>query len=199
MNAIDTNETLKSIEAIALKNGLEQDDNPETGDGFVQVPIAKQGREEEQPKSLNNRSDGPLREDAYSSKQRYRELFDDSPVAIWVDDWSSAKQMPDAIGEVDDWRTYFQQHPGRLKKAYAAVQIVEVSRATIVLFNEDSLESLLQHNDVTEVIDEELESFLDTLIDFWSHTYSSVAETIAIDGDRNEIIIRRQTVMPPAH
>ena len=82
MNAIDTNETLKSIEAIALKNGLEQDDNPETGDGFVQVPIAKQGREEEQPKSLNNRSDGPLREDAYSSKQRYRELFDDSPVAI---------------------------------------------------------------------------------------------------------------------
>lgn len=104
--------------------------------------------------------------------------------------------MLDAIGEVDDWRTYFPQHPGRLKKAYAAVQIVEVSRAAIVLFNEDSLESLLQHSDVTKVIDEEQESFLDTLIDFWSHTYSSVAETIDIDGDRNEIIIRRQTVIP---
>ena len=99
MNAIDTNETLKSIEtparevdddntpissqrhriiseAITLINGLEQGDNPETGDGFVQVPIAKQGREEEQLKSLNNRSDSPLWEDAYSSQQRYRELRD---------------------------------------------------------------------------------------------------------------------------
>jgi signal transduction histidine kinase/CheY-like chemotaxis protein len=147
-------------------------------------------------------SDNQLRApvtDPESGEKRYRELFDDSPVAIWVDDWSSVKQMLDTIKGVDNWRYYFDENPDELRKAYKATKVLEVSRAAVKLFNEESIETLLQHSTVEEVIEEELESFLDTLIDFCNHKFSSVIETVDIDGERKEIIIRRHTVVPPAH
>ena len=148
--------------------------------------------------SSDNRLDGAMG-DPEPSENHYRELFDESPVAIWVDDWSLAKQMLDSIEGVDDWRHYFDENPGLLRKAYKATKVLEVSSAAVKLFNEESVETLLQHSTAEEVIEEELESFLDTLIDFWNHKFSSVIETIDIDGNRKEIIIRRQTVVPPAH
>lgn len=107
--------------------------------------------------------------------------------------------MLDAIQAVDDWRIYFNQNPDELRKAYKLAKVLEASSAAITLFNEESIETLLLHSDVEEIIDEELESFLNTLIDFQTHMFRSVIETIDIDGDRKEIIIHRHTVMPPAH
>ena len=66
-----------------------------------------------------------------SSEQRYQELFEDSPVAIWVDDWSLVKQMLDAMEGIDDWRSYFSQNPDKLRKAYDATKIVQVSNAAV--------------------------------------------------------------------
>lgn len=164
----------------------------------MNVTDSKQDQEKGLATSDNNLN-GPLDNQSESSEQRYRELFDDSPVAIWVDDWSSVKQMLDAIKGVDDWRSYFAGNPGELRKSYKATKILEVSGAAVRLFNEESIETLLLHSKAEEVIDEELESFLGTLIDFWNHKFISVIETKDIDGDRKEIIIRRHTVMPPAH
>ncbi len=134
-----------------------------------------------------------------SSEQRYQELFEDSPVAIWVDDWSLVKQMLDAMEGIDDWRSYFSQNPDKLRKAYDATKIVQVSNAAVKLFNEESIDTLLQHSLAEEVIDEELESFLVLLIDFWNHKFNRTIETKDVDGERNEIIIRQQSIIPPAH
>ena len=43
------------------------------------------------------------------SEARYREIFDDAPGALWVDDWSLVKQMIDRLSAegVGDWRAYF--------------------------------------------------------------------------------------------
>ncbi len=41
-----------------------------------------------------------------TSEQRYRELFDESPAAIWTEDWSAIKQMLDDLSRSggEDWR-----------------------------------------------------------------------------------------------
>ena len=36
------------------------------------------------------------------SEERYRELFDESPVAIWEEDWSTVKVMVDEVLDVID-------------------------------------------------------------------------------------------------
>jgi hypothetical protein len=45
----------------------------------------RQGQEKKSATS-DNILDGPSGNNSETSEQRYRELFDDSPVAIWVDD-----------------------------------------------------------------------------------------------------------------
>ena len=51
------------------------------------------------------------------SEERYRELFDESPVAIWVEDWSQIKQTLHDLtrGRVKDWRDYCNSHRDQLK------------------------------------------------------------------------------------
>ena len=76
------------------------------------------------------------------SEQRYRELFDESPVAILTEDWSAIKQMLDdlARGGVKDWRDYFNDHRDQLKTAYDLAEITQISLATIDLYRKESRE-----------------------------------------------------------
>jgi len=132
-------------------------------------------------------------------EQRYRELFEDAPVAIWVDDWNPVKQMLDAIENVDDWAEYFHQHPVELESAYRSVKTLEISNAAVTLFKEESLESLIQNTATEEIYAEELKFFLDHIVLFWNHEFSSIIEAKDLNGEYEEIMVRRRTVMPTAH
>tara|TARA_B100001123_G_scaffold22626_1_gene24654 strand:+ start:171 stop:872 length:702 start_codon:yes stop_codon:yes gene_type:complete len=136
-----------------------------------------------------------------SSEQRYRELFDDSPVAIWVEDWSAIKRLLEKLASdgIENFRSYFGNNRDALMQAYGTADIVEISQAAITLFNEDSVDDLLAHTEPTEVVDEELDSFLDIVISFWDDQFSLDIESKDIDGNREEIIIRRRVSIPPAH
>ena len=136
-----------------------------------------------------------------TSEQRYRELFDDSPVAIWVEDWTQIKRMLDEIScdGVEDWNTYFHRNQDQLRQVYGLAKIVEISQAAVVLFNEDSVETLLQHTEPSEIIQEELDSFLKFIVSFWSGSFSLDVKSRDIDGAREKIMIRRRVVIPPAH
>ncbi|MBT6243857.1 MAG: response regulator [Gammaproteobacteria bacterium] len=138
----------------------------------------------------------------YQSKdneQRYRELFEDAPIAIWVDDWTPIKQMLDAIENVDDWADYFNQRPALLEYAYRSVKTIDISNAAASLYKEESTESLLQHTATLEIYAEELQFFLDQIVLFWNNDFSSIIEARDMNGEDEEIMIRRRTVMPPAH
>lgn len=136
-----------------------------------------------------------------SDERRYQELFDDSPVAIWVEDWSAIKKVVDPISKYgeDGIRTHFKTHRDQLKQVYGMASSKEISQAAIRLYNEDSLETLLEHTEPEEVVEEELEAFLDIIVSFCKGSFSLDMESRDIDGDRKEIVIRRQVVIPPAH
>lgn len=208
MKLLDINETLKGIEALAKIAG---DDNTPTG--------AQQQRMISQATALIKAigDAAPLHADEqvtseslqdnqtysdYQSRgngQHYRELFEDAPVAIWVDDWSPVKQMLDGIENVDDWADYFSQRRDQLEQAYRSVKTLEVSNAAVSLFKEESVESLVKNTGALEIYTEELGFFLDQIVLFSNHQFSSIIEAKDINGEYEEIMVRRRTVMPTAY
>ncbi|MBT5434942.1 MAG: PAS domain-containing sensor histidine kinase [Rhodospirillaceae bacterium] len=61
-----------------------------------------------------------------SSERRYRELFEQSPVAIWVEDWSAVKAMVEAMDVAgSDASDYIEAHPQFVDDAYLAMKLVD--------------------------------------------------------------------------
>lgn len=84
------------------------------------------------------------------SETRYRTLFEESPIALWEEDFSGAKQRIDQLKMegVTNFRAHFQAHPEDLEACAANVAILNVNRAALNMLgygNEDlSLTSLSQ-------------------------------------------------------
>ena len=79
------------------------------------------------------------------SEQRYRMLFENSPVALWEMDYSQVKKLLDELraSGVKDLRAYFDDHPELLAICAMAANIVAANSATIKLYEAKNLEHLL--------------------------------------------------------
>jgi signal transduction histidine kinase len=90
------------------------------------------------------RNEQALRE----SEQRYRALFEESPISIWEEDFSLVKQRVDTLREqgVKDFQGYFDAHPDEIAKCAALVRVVDVNKAALKIYHaakkEDMLKSL---------------------------------------------------------
>lgn len=64
-----------------------------------------------------------------ASERRYQEMFNQSPVAIWVEDWSGVKTMLEALGLPDgDARVdYIEHHPEFVNEAYMAMSLLDIN------------------------------------------------------------------------
>jgi two-component system, sensor histidine kinase and response regulator len=83
------------------------------------------------------------------SEQRYRSLFEDSPVAMWEDDHSAIKRRLEELtaGGVTDVALYLEEHPEEHRRCLALVRTVDVNRAAVALFGASSREELLARQD----------------------------------------------------
>ncbi|HUS55123.1 MAG TPA: hypothetical protein VMY41_14120 [Thermohalobaculum sp.] len=133
------------------------------------------------------------------SEARYRELFDQLPVAIWTEDWSSMKHMFDGLarGGVKDWRDYFNNHRDQLRAAYDLVDNVEISSAAIDLYRYPNVEKLLEATSGAVVTEEELDTFRETFLSFMAGLMTFEFEAKETSGDGSEIIVRCRVVIPP--
>ncbi|MFP6689407.1 MAG: PAS domain S-box protein [Alphaproteobacteria bacterium] len=140
-------------------------------------------------------AEGALR----ASEERYRELFDESPVPIWDEDWTQIKQMFDDLAEsgVTDWRGYFKDHRDQLKAAYDLAEVNEISLAACTLYRASSKEELEQTTTAALAIDEELNAFCEIALAFLAGemTVEVEAKDRAVDG--SYIFVRRRVVIPP--
>jgi PAS domain S-box-containing protein len=79
------------------------------------------------------------------SEERYRTLFDESPISLWEEDFSGIRRHLDrlrALG-VTDFEEHFAAHPEELADCIGAVKVVDVNRATLALYGADSRSQLL--------------------------------------------------------
>jgi PAS domain S-box-containing protein len=78
------------------------------------------------------------------SEQRYRALFEHSPVPTWVEDFSAVKHRVDALrkAKVRDFEAFFRDHPDEVRHCAEAVKVVDVNERVMAFFGCDRKEEV---------------------------------------------------------
>jgi PAS domain-containing protein len=112
-----------------------------------------------------HRSNQALRE----SEERYRLVFESSPVSIWEEDFSAVKSLLDDLRRqgVADLEAYLVQHPEILRECADLVKITDVNRAVLALHGAASREKLLAGL-VNTFTPESYDTFRQQLVFLWN-------------------------------
>jgi PAS domain S-box-containing protein/putative nucleotidyltransferase with HDIG domain len=80
------------------------------------------------------------------SRQRYRRLFEDTPVAIWEQDFSELKKHLESLKREGhtDLRNYFETAPQAVSECAALIRYLDVNKAALKLYRADSKEDLFK-------------------------------------------------------
>ena len=81
-----------------------------------------------------------------ASEERYRSLFEESPISLWEEDFSTIKQFIDNLqGKgIKDFRTYFEKHPEAVAQCAALAKVVDVNKMTLEMYEARNKEELLK-------------------------------------------------------
>ena len=102
------------------------------------------------------------------SEQYSRDLFEYSPVSLWVEDFSVVKRLMDDVRArgITDFRTFLKVHPEFVTRCLQEIQVLDVNRQTLQMFGAQSKQQLLQN--LSKVFRGEMyDSFAEQLIDLW--------------------------------
>jgi signal transduction histidine kinase/CheY-like chemotaxis protein len=132
---------------------------------------------------------------------RYREILEDSPVAIWEEDWSATKRLIDDLAAqgVVDWHDYFDRHPDQLAKAYDLPTTVDISREILDIYGAPNKEALSESSKAALVAPEQLACFVDMLAAFAAGETRYDVEARDTRWDNTEMITRQGVTIPPNH
>jgi len=82
--------------------------------------------------------------DLRESEERYRELFEASPVSLWEEDFSSVKgYLNELRGRgISDFREHFINHPEDVTKCASLVRVLSVNEATLKMYGAKNAEEI---------------------------------------------------------
>ncbi|MFO7803073.1 MAG: PAS domain S-box protein, partial [Desulfovermiculus sp.] len=120
-------------------------------------------------------------------KNRYRVLFEQSPISLWEEDFSGVKQRIQELEAqgVKDLQAYLQANPEEADYLVRQVKIIDVNQATLDLYQAKSKKSFFQG--LSEIFEQEsLEHFVNSLQHVFSERSSFSDEKIhrTFDGER---------------
>jgi len=127
------------------------------------------------------------------SEERYRNLFENSPISIWQADLSGFKARVDALRQqgVDDFRTYFDRHPEEVTRCAASAKVVDVNQSTLRLYKAESKKEL-KRNLRRIFAEESYESFREGLIALAEGRTRFGCEGMnrTLDGELRDVILQ---------
>ncbi len=79
------------------------------------------------------------------SESRYRNLFDNSPISLWQEDYSETKAYLQEIASrgIDDLESHLHEHPKDVEACIRRIRVVDINQATLALHGATSKEQLL--------------------------------------------------------
>lgn len=134
------------------------------------------------------------------SEQHARNLFECSPVSLWVDDFSGVKRLFDDLRArgVSDLAAHIAEFPEFISECYAQTRILDVNRQTLNLFGVQSKDHLVSALSV--VFREELRSvYVDMLRELWAGAGVSPREVIVYHLNGEEINVHMEFAFLPGH
>jgi PAS domain S-box-containing protein len=130
---------------------------------------------------------------------RYRAIFELAPVSFWVEDFTEAMAMLEAMkaAGVRDFRAHFTAHPEILAELSRKIQVLEVNAFSLAMFHARTKEELLGSLDRV-FVPESYSTFLDEMVVLAGGERSFVAEGVAgtLDGRRIDTLVQI-VVLPP--
>ena len=120
------------------------------------------------------------------SEQYARDLFEHSPVSLWVEDFSTVKSLLDSVRAqgIEDFKTFITVHPEFVTRCMQEIRIIDVNQQTLRMFGASSKEVLL--NNIGRVFRDEMQdSFAEQLLDLWDGKTFQQREVVnyALSGD----------------
>ncbi|MBA4370374.1 MAG: hypothetical protein C0418_02210 [Coriobacteriaceae bacterium] len=130
---------------------------------------------------------------------RYRRIFEDSPVSLWVEDFSGAKVCVDEIlaGGVTDLTTHLTEHPDDVLRCVAGVRLIDVNEASLALYGAPDKAQLL--GSLPELLGPDaLTSAIETLeaIAKGCTTFQQESVNRKVDGSVIDVLVNWRVVQP---
>jgi PAS domain S-box-containing protein len=81
------------------------------------------------------------------SEERYRRLFENSPISQWEEDFSALKAFIDDLRAegVADFERYFAEHENALEQCMRRIKVLDVNQATLKLYGAQTKAELLDN------------------------------------------------------
>ena len=115
-----------------------------------------------------------------------RGLFENSPVSLWVEDFSAVKRLLEDIraNGIEDFRVFTDVHPEFVERFMREIRVIDVNQHTLTLFNAPNKQTLLDNLSLV-FRDDMRVHFREQLIDLWNNKLFHQYEVInyALNGD----------------
>lgn len=120
------------------------------------------------------------------SEQYARDLFEHSPVSLWVEDFSAVKRLLDEVRAqgIQDFKTFLKVHPEFVSRCMQEIRVIDVNQHTLEMFGASSKHELLSN--LPRIFRGEMyESFAEQLQDLWNGQLVQQREVCnyALSGD----------------
>jgi PAS domain S-box-containing protein len=88
-----------------------------------------------------------VEEQQRESGKWYRTLFENSPIAIWEEDFSEVKKYLDSLKQqgITDFRAYFVSHPDVINKCSLMMRVLNVNEAAVQMYRAESKAQLIEN------------------------------------------------------
>lgn len=121
-----------------------------------------------------------------ASEQYAKGLFEHSPVSLWVEDFSTIKELLDQVRAqgVTDFRTFIDVHPEFVVRCMQEIRVSDVNRQTLAMFRAPDKPTLLAN--LERVFRDDMRMhFGEQLTDLWNGRLFQQREVVnyALDGE----------------
>ncbi|MCB8948176.1 MAG: response regulator [Ardenticatenaceae bacterium] len=128
-----------------------------------------------------------------NNENKYRNLFEATPISLWEEDFSEVKKFLDGLREqgITDFRAYFDTNPEEVLRTIRLVKIKRVNQATLHLYKAPNTEVLLDN--LQEIIGPSSHNVIkEQLITIAENGTAFEAEgsNYTLEGEEIDVIIR---------
>jgi signal transduction histidine kinase len=142
---------------------------------------------------------GAIRQDeTVKTQSRYRELFDQVPMAIWEEDWSAARAEIDRlrVEGISDFDLYFKLNPDVVKRLGRTIELIDFNEQTVDLYRAPSRDAFREIANGEFGTEDELVAFRDMVTSFSAGDSSFVIEAWEQTYDKQQICVRNTAFIP---
>jgi PAS domain S-box-containing protein len=126
------------------------------------------------------------------SEERYRMVFENSPVSIWEEDFSGVKTILEELRKkgVDDIESYLKEHPEVVQKCAEQVRVLDVNRASLTLHSATDKDELLAGL-VNTFTPESFDTFREELVSIWKGITEMKRDAVVktLEGDVRNVTV----------